>query len=54
MQVTLDGINGISIHAPRTGSDDSQVLSEQGRCNFNPRSPHGERRVDDGRGDAQF
>ena len=36
--------NGISTHAPRTGSDDS------GRCalpihrDFNPRSPHGERR----------
>ena len=34
----------ISIHAPRTGSD----FVRQGRCahhgNFNPRSPHGERR----------
>ena len=35
----------ISIHAPRTGSD--PVLMEEWlkRKNFNPRSPHGERRV---------
>ena len=36
--------DNISIHAPRTGSDatggDKQAF---GACNFNPRSPHGER-----------
>ena len=41
----MRGIRDISIHAPRTGSD-AAVLSE---CrlprNFNPRSPHGERRA---------
>ena len=36
-------IHGISIHAPRTGSD--SVISSVGMQNtyFNPRSPHGER-----------
>ena len=33
----------ISIHAPRTGSDNFSADSAGGGCNFNPRSPHGER-----------
>ena len=40
--VTYDVL--ISIHAPRTGSDRAILpLQGQGK-NFNPRSPHGERR----------
>ena len=34
---------GISIHAPRTGSDRRPCLGAAGRRDFNPRSPHGER-----------
>ena len=35
----------ISIHAPRTGSDITLFpTAEKGREDFNPRSPHGERR----------
>ena len=34
----------ISIHAPRTGSDTALLYSHQRKPNFNPRSPHGERR----------
>ena len=34
----------ISIHAPRTGSDRGDGAGGQARRNFNPRSPHGERR----------
>ena len=34
---------GISIHAPRTGSDENDVLRFRTLYNFNPRSPHGER-----------
>ena len=35
----------ISIHAPRTGSDTSRgTMPLQSPKNFNPRSPHGERR----------
>ena len=34
----------ISIHAPRTGSDDLQIFRCFGDTYFNPRSPHGERR----------
>ena len=34
----------ISIHAPRGGSDDDHPPKRQGRQNFNPRSPRGERR----------
>ena len=34
----------ISIHAPRTGSDATAHLLEVCPCDFNPRSPHGERR----------
>ena len=35
----------ISIHAPRTGSDETAIAKFQNMPNFNPRSPHGERRV---------
>ena len=34
----------ISIHAPRTGSDAQARKMRLFLCNFNPRSPHGERR----------
>ena len=34
----------ISIHAPRTGSDPAASQSQPAASNFNPRSPHGERR----------
>ena len=37
--------NGISIHAPRTGSDGTGTGSQISRGNFNPRSPHGERQL---------
>ena len=33
----------ISIHAPRTGSDNARPRFNGRRHNFNPRSPHGER-----------
>ena len=33
----------ISIHAPRTGSDDAYKQQVETEKNFNPRSPHGER-----------
>ena len=35
----------ISIHAPRTGSDKSSAPLATTAANFNPRSPHGERRI---------
>ena len=35
----------ISIHAPRTGSDEVRAPRPCRPRNFNPRSPHGERRV---------
>ena len=35
----------ISIHAPRTGSDTAASTASSALENFNPRSPHGERRV---------
>ena len=35
--------HGISIHAPRTGSDLRSRRARINRRNFNPRSPHGER-----------
>ena len=35
----------ISIHAPRTGSDLPLATTKPIRRNFNPRSPHGERRM---------
>ena len=45
----MDGIQlslfGISIHAPRTGSDLRSSGSPRHSAHFNPRSPHGERRV---------
>ena len=34
---------GISIHAPRTGSDGAADNFRTYAGNFNPRSPHGER-----------
>ena len=34
----------ISIHAPRTGSDTTFAGRQSSLWNFNPRSPHGERR----------
>ena len=37
---------GISIHAPCTGSDNSSSSSRAARTDFNPRSLHGERRND--------
>ena len=41
--LTTNPSAGISIHAPRTGSDfDAHVLTSSEQ-NFNPRSPHGER-----------
>ena len=33
----------ISTHAPRTGSDGCNFNRRESRCDFNPRSPHGER-----------
>ena len=36
--------NLISIHAPRTGSDTAPRICTSASKNFNPRSPHGERR----------
>ena len=35
----------ISIHAPRTGSDRFKTGISSRYCNFNPRSPHGERPI---------
>ena len=37
-------LESISIHAPRTGSDVAEALDLYDAGNFNPRSPHGERR----------
>ena len=37
-------LTAISTHAPRTGSDGFTTLMLCGCVNFNPRSPHGERR----------
>ena len=37
----------ISIHAPRTGSDGTFAADFFVESNFNPRSPHGERRISD-------
>ena len=36
----------ISIHAPRTGSDRRRGRETRRICDFNPRSPHGERHID--------
>ena len=38
------GAKGISIHAPRTGSDGARHRLPRHEGDFNPRSPHGERR----------
>ena len=43
-QNSLDFLQGISIHAPRTGSDRAGRAVRIGADDFNPRSPHGERR----------
>ncbi len=37
--------NLISTHAPRTGSDHRLSFGKRGNADFNPRSPHGERRL---------
>ena len=43
---TINRQTGISIHAPHTGSDNLRVAREAvERHDFNPRSPHGERRA---------
>ena len=42
-RVTPPNAKGISIHAPRTGSDPANVARRRARNYFNPRSPHGER-----------
>ena len=39
-----EATSGISIHAPRGGSDRTLSRSDAGASNFNPRSPWGERR----------
>ena len=46
MQHLIDKLGGeISIHAPRTGSDDLPLITLYIHfVYFNPRSPHGERR----------
>ena len=36
---------GISIHAPRTGSDSATKRRQRPHKHFNPRSPHGERQT---------
>ena len=40
----------ISTHAPRTGSDLTVTAVGNAWIDFNPRSPHGERRSQDGSG----
>ena len=40
-------LGNISIHAPRTGSDMALRMRCAPRSHFNPRSPHGERRLAD-------
>ena len=42
---TVRRLPKISIHAPRTGSDDAQPACGGQRHDFNPRSPHGERQA---------
>ena len=44
MQALLRAFLCISIHAPRTGSDCAACVAGNEPGNFNPRSPHGERR----------
>ena len=43
----------ISIHAPRTGSDAGTAQSLHPQWDFNPRSPHGERRTGNARKQAE-
>ena len=43
MRTTTLTIVGISIHAPRTGSDDRAANDRAVDLYFNPRSPYGER-----------
>ena len=43
--VASSKVTAISIHAPRTGSDDQRTGAVKGHHDFNPRSPHGERPV---------
>ena len=46
--IRLDHLTKISIHAPRTGSDEKRKAASAGaNRHFNPRSPHGERPVED-------
>ena len=42
--ITVPTFSGISIHAPRGGSDDSPTKENGHTLYFNPRSPWGERR----------
>ena len=44
----------ISTHAPRTGSDDGRRRTSAAAKDFNPRSPHGERRQPHGANAPQF
>ena len=44
LKLGYGGIQKISIHAPRTGSNRTSSSIFPGRPHFNPRSPHGERR----------
>ena len=44
INMLLQGICKISTHAPRTGSDQAGNVPVQSGEDFNPRSPHGERR----------
>ena len=41
----VEDLQAISIHAPRTGSDPKHPVRFIAQINFNPRSPHGERRL---------
>ena len=41
-------VAAISIHAPRTGSDGLEIRQAGSGCDFNPRSPYGERRLPPG------
>ena len=43
--VFTDVFSNISIHAPRMGSDAESLVYLDAKENFNPRSPHGERRA---------
>ena len=45
MERNIDVLDGISIHAPRAGSDGRICTTRFCRDNFNPRSPCGERRA---------